>query len=231
MPTDETNKTAGASGAVSKPVVIADDHPLFRAALSQAVSAAAPGRAIIETSSLKEARSAIENDAPGLLCLDLHMGDSDGFAGLVSFRQDWPSVPIAIVSGDESQDVIRRALAFGAAAFIPKSLDMAEIREAVEAVLDGDEWAPRWYEEAGDDDASALADRLNSLTPTQLKVLLLVHQGLLNKQIAYELSISEATVKAHLTAIFKKLEVQTRTQAVVAARALVVDPVPATDDA
>ena len=217
-----------------KPVVIADDHPLFRGALKEAVAGAAPGRDIVETSSLAEARAAVERVSPGLLCLDLHMDDSDGFAGLIAVRQAHPALPVAVVSGSETPDVARRALAFGAAAFVPKSSSLDAIREAVATVLDGDTWSPAYETPPegrlnGSASSSAnggadLAAKLASLTPTQLKVLVLVHRGLLNKQIAYELSVSEATVKAHLTATFRKLNVQTRTQAVLAAGALIAEP-------
>ncbi|MEM9169448.1 MAG: response regulator transcription factor [Pseudomonadota bacterium] len=206
-----------------KPIVIADDHPLFRAALRQAVGAAASGRDVKEASSLAAAKDLIEEAPPGLLCLDLHMDDSQGFAGLIELRQAYPALPIVIVSGSEDADVVRRALKFGASAFVPKSLDVPRIREAIAAVLDGDMWAPNGALDAVDADEDEASDRLASLTPTQLRVLVLVQRGLLNKQIAYELSISEATVKAHMTAIMRKLNVQTRTQAVLAAGALIVE--------
>lgn len=213
-----------------KPVIIADDHPLFRTALRQAIEGAAPDREIVEASSIAEARAAIEAEKPGLLCLDLHMEDSDGFAGLIAMRQDHPALPVAIVSGSEDKTVARRALFFGASAFIPKSLDISTIRSAIAAVLDGETWRPPESADEADEDAEALAARLASLTPAQLKVLLYVRQGLLNKQIAYEMSISEATVKAHMTAIMRKLNVQTRTQAVLAAHALIAEPEKALDD-
>ncbi|MEO1243731.1 MAG: response regulator transcription factor [Pseudomonadota bacterium] len=207
-----------------KPVIIADDHPLFRSALRQAVEGAAPGRRIVETASLTEARDAIEKEKPGLLCLDLHMEDSDGFAGLISLRQEHPALPVAIISGSEEPDVIRRALTFGAAAFVPKSLDVTEIRAAIAAVLNGDTWSPPVPADPHSDAKAELTERLASLTPAQLKVLLFVQKGLLNKQIAFEMSISEATVKAHMTALMRKLNVQTRTQAVLAASALTAEP-------
>ncbi|MEL6506884.1 MAG: response regulator transcription factor [Pseudomonadota bacterium] len=203
-----------------RPVIIADDHPLFRAALSQAVQRAAPDRAIVEASSLAAAHSAIEADQPGLLCLDLHMTDSDGFAGLIGMRQAFPAVPVAIISGSEDPSVVRRAREFGAAAFVPKSSDVSVLREAISTVLDGGNWFPP-HEQTVSDEENTLAERLSSLTPAQLKVLIHVQQGLLNKQIAHEMTISEATVKAHMTAIMRKLNVQTRTQAVLAAGALI----------
>ena len=137
-------------------------------------------------------------------------------------------LPVAVVSGSEGADVAQRAMKFGAAAFIPKSLTIEEIRSAVAAVLDGGVWAPPAAE--GESEDAGLAEKLAALTPTQLKVLISVHKGLLNKQIAYEMSISEATVKAHLTAIFRKLNVQTRTQAVIAAGALIAETGVVRDD-
>ncbi len=215
----------------AKPIIIADDHPLFRAALRQAVEGAAPERKIIETSSLHGVREAIEKYAPGLLCLDLHMEDSDGFAGLISLRQERPALPIAIISGSEDNSVIKRALRFGASAFVPKSLDVKDIRQAIAAVLDGDVWIPAAVGDDTQDKNEDAAERLVTLTPTQLKVLMMVQKGLLNKQVAFEMSISEATVKAHMTAIMRKLDVRTRTQAVLAANALVVDSDAPHDDA
>jgi len=216
------------------PVVIADDHPLFRSALRQAVGGAAPDGTVLQTASLGEARAALsaaaaDGAAASLLCLDLHMADSDGFAGLVAIRSEYPALPVAVISGSEGRGTAAKAIRFGASAFIPKSSDIGVIRDAIDAVLMGDVWTPPGADLAGDEDGAA--ERLASLTPTQLRVLTLVRDGLLNKQIAYELDISEATVKAHLTAIFRKLGVQTRTQAVMAAAALSVERPAAQDEA
>ncbi|MEO1309599.1 MAG: response regulator transcription factor [Pseudomonadota bacterium] len=204
-------------------VVIADDHPLFRAALRSAVAAAAPGRDIVEADSLSAARDRVAEAAASLLCLDLHMKDSDGFAGLMGFRQEHPALPVAVVSGSEEPSTVARAIAAGAAAFIPKSTAIDAIREAVAAVLDGDVWTPPGFDPDAMEAGEEAMERLASLTPTQLKVLVRVRDGLLNKQIAFEMNISEATVKAHLTSIFRKLSVQTRTQAVLAAETLAVE--------
>jgi DNA-binding NarL/FixJ family response regulator len=167
-------------------IVIADDHPLFRAALTTALARAAPGAMIVETSSLAGARDALSAGPVDLLLLDLKLSDSEGFAGLTGIRADFPAAPVAIVSASEDDGTIRRALAFGAAGFIPKSATLTGMVEALEAILAGDVWAP----------------------------------GRLNKQIAFDLGVTEATIKAHLTGVFKKLGVQNRTQAVIAARAL-----------
>jgi len=206
------------------PVIVADDHPLFRSALLQAIRQAAPDRKIVETETLKGALSALEATDAGLLTLDLHMPDSEGLAGLLEVRSRFPAVPVIVVSGDTTASVAPRAASFGASGFVPKSSDLSVITAAIAAVLDGEVWLP---EEAAEDEADTA---LRSLTPAQLKVLLFVRDGLLNKQVAYEMSISEATVKAHMTAVMQKLGVQTRTQAAMMARSLDVSSASSTED-
>ncbi len=210
-------------------IVIADDHPLFRSALSHAVGKVWPGAAIIEASSAAEARAALQEgggaDEVGALLLDLHMADSTGLSVLMDLRQDYPALPIVIVSASEEPRVTAAAAQLGAAGFIPKSASLEAIRDGLAAVQGGDTWFP----ESGavqDDDLARIA----SLTPAQRRILGAIRQGLLNKQIAYELSISEATVKAHITAILRKLGVGSRTQAVLLAAKLDVDQ-PAADSA
>ena len=200
------------------PILIADDHPLFRDALSAAVRRMHADVEIAEAATLAEARSALERTAPGLLLLDLHMEDSQGFAGLIGIRHDWPALPVVVVSASEDPSVIRRAIEFGASGFIPKSSDLPTICAAIEAVLSGDVWTPAAI--AQDPEPDAETSRLATLTPAQLRVLIGLKQGRLNKQIAYDMGISEATVKAHVTAVFRKLGVINRTQAVLAAEAL-----------
>jgi DNA-binding NarL/FixJ family response regulator len=210
-------------------IVIADDHPLFRSALSHAVSKVWPQAAIIEASTAAEARAALQADvADGgaeALLLDLHMADSTGLSVLMDLRQDYPALPIVIVSASEEPRVAAAAAQLGAAGFIPKSSSLDAMRAALRAVQGGDGWFPEGG--AGQDDDLA---RIASLTPAQRRILAAIRQGLLNKQIAYELSISEATVKAHITAILRKLGVNSRTQAVLLAAKLDVDQ-PATDPA
>ncbi|HEX8471604.1 MAG TPA: response regulator transcription factor [Brevundimonas sp.] len=198
-------------------IVIADDHPMFRAALATAVARAAPGAVIEETASLAGARQALEAGAADLVLLDLKLSDSEGFAGLAGIRADYPAVAVAVVSATEDDATIRRALAFGAAGFIPKSAALAQMVEALEAILAGDVWAPAIPQTAPADSFEA---RIVSLTPSQLKILIGLQQGRLNKQIAFDLGVTEATIKAHLTVVFRKLGVQNRTQAVIAAQAL-----------
>lgn len=199
-------------------VVIADDHPLFRSALAHAVGKVWDSAAIIEASSAAEARAALAEGAAEALLLDLHMADSSGLSVLMDLRQDYPALPIVIVSASEEPRVAAAAAQLGAAGFIPKSSSLDAMREGLAAVRDGDGWFPDTGE--GEDDDLA---RIASLTPAQRRILAAIRQGLLNKQIAYELTISEATVKAHITAILRKLGVNSRTQAVLLAAKLDVD--------
>ena len=198
-------------------IIIADDHPLFRTALSHAVGKVWRDAQVIEADSAGSARAELASGAECLL-LDLHMEDSDGLTALMDFRQDFPAVPIVIVSASEDPRVYAAAAQLGAAAFIPKSASLDQMRDALSAVKEGDSWFPE-TDEADDADLAAMA----SLTPAQRRILAKIKAGLLNKQIAYELDISEATVKAHITAIFRKLGVVSRTQAVLLATKLDVD--------
>lgn len=200
------------------PIVIADDHPLFRAALRAAVERAAPGVQILETDSLSGALALLEAQEVGLLLLDLKLADSEGFLGLSRVRADHPTAPVAVVSASEDAATVRRALALGAAGFVPKSAGLEDMVAAFRALLDGDSWAPVLSDDPPDEaDVNA---RLASLTPSQLRILAGLREGRLNKQIAHDLGVSEATIKAHLTAVFRKLGVQNRTQAVLLARSL-----------
>lgn len=207
-------------------VVIADDHPLFRSALAHAVGKVWADAAIIEASSAAEARAALADGAGAeALLLDLHMADSTGLSVLMDLRQDYPALPIVIVSASEEPRVAAAAAQLGAAGFIPKSASLDAMREGLAAVQGGDGWFPAGGVDTDDDLA-----RIASLTPAQRRILGAIRLGLLNKQIAYELAISEATVKAHITAILRKLGVNSRTQAVLLAAKLDVDQ-PATDSA
>lgn len=196
-------------------IVVADDHPLFRAALRSAVDKAAPGAEVVECASLAEAMAAMVAGAVDLLLLDLKLSDSEGMAGLAAVRAEQPTVPVAVVSASEDAPVVRHALGLGAAGFIPKSSSLPQMVEAIAAILAGDSWAPD-VPEADDD----LAGRVASLTPSQLRILEGLKAGRLNKQIAFDLGVSEATIKAHLTSVFRKLGVHNRTQAVILAKSL-----------
>jgi DNA-binding NarL/FixJ family response regulator len=200
------------------PIVIADDHPLFRAALRAAVERAAPGAEILETDSLAGALALLEGGAVGMLLLDLKLADSEGFLGLSRIRAEYPAAPVTVVSASEDAPTVRRALALGAAGFVPKSAALEEMVEAFRALLAGDSWVPALADDAPGE--AELNGRLASLTPSQLRILAGLREGRLNKQIAHDLGVSEATIKAHLTAVFRKLGVQNRTQAVLLARSL-----------
>lgn len=201
-------------------IVIADDHPLFRGALRQAVTGILTDVVVVEAGGLEEltAKLAARADVD-LVLLDLTMPGVQGYSGLIYLRAQYPDIPVVIVSATEDPVVIRRAIGFGASGFIPKSLDTAQIGAAVQAVLAGDSWTPPDIDLSADDDdeAADIARRMATLTPQQVRVLMMLSEGLLNKQIAYELGVSEATVKAHVSAILQKLGVESRTQAVIAA--------------
>lgn len=200
-------------------IVIVDDHPLFRGALSQALSAAIAGVEILEASSLDELSTTLEQSKDiDLILLDLTMPGVQGLSGLLLLRAQNPEIPVVVVSASEDPTTIRRALEFGASGFVPKSLPVDKIRAAIRQVLDGGVWSPPDIplEASGDPEARDLATRLSSLTPQQVRVLMMLGEGLLNKQIAYKLTVSEATIKAHVSAILQKLGVDSRTQAVIA---------------
>lgn len=205
-------------------IVIADDHPLFRAALRQALSRTLPDPAIQECATLAEAKGVLDKGPADLLLLDLKMPDCDGFAGLIAIRGMFPTLPVCVVSASEDAVTVRRALAFGAAGFIPKSATLEQMTEALTAVLAGDPWSPHGVDPDQAQADAAMENRIASLTPSQLKILVGLQQGRLNKQIAFDLGVTEATIKAHLTGVFRKLGVQNRTQAVIAAQALGVEP-------
>jgi len=200
-------------------IVIVDDHPLFRDALTQALSVAFESVEILEAGSLDEIAARLASDSDvDLVLLDLAMPGVQGFSGLIFLRAQYPEIPVVIVSASEDPHTIWRALAFGAAGYIPKSLPAKEIRAAVAKVLAGEVWTPPniGLASAADLQTSELAARLSTLTPQQARVLMMLGEGLLNKQIAFKLSVSEATIKAHVSAILQKLAVDSRTQAVIA---------------
>jgi DNA-binding NarL/FixJ family response regulator len=198
-------------------ILIADDHPLFRGALREAMADVAPGIAVAEAGSLDDAVHELEREPEtDLVLLDLAMPGVRGYSGLVLLRAQFPGVPVVVVSANEDPRTARQCLDFGAAGFVPKTLDLDAMRVAIRIVLGGGIWAPSGTAD-GPLPADPMVARFASLTPQQLRVLMMLSEGLLNKQIAYELSVSEATVKAHVSAILTKLGVESRTQAVIAA--------------
>ncbi|GGY76104.1 response regulator [Marinobacter zhanjiangensis] len=209
-------------------IIIADDHPLFRAALRQAVSQAVPDADVAEVESIKALQAAVEQKPDAdLVLLDLNMPGAHGFSGLVFMRGQYPGLPVVVVSGSEDLQVMRRSIDYGASGFIPKSAPLPEITDAIQAVLEGDMWLPEGVAEKLEQmqvENTDFSERLASLTPQQFRVLGMLAEGLLNKQIAYDLDVSEATIKAHITAVFRKLGVRNRTQAVIAIQQMELDP-------
>ncbi len=206
-------------------IVIADDHPLVRSAIRQAISDDIADASFAEAASLDETEALLaEGGNADLLLLDIHMPGMRGLTGLCFLRAEFPSVPIAMISASTDPRLMRQAMDYGAAGFIPKSSPVDDIRNAVHALLGGNHWLPKMDDlpETAKEDAE-LAARLSNLTPQQLRVLKMVSEGKLNKQIAYDLDISEATVKSHVSAILQKLGVNSRTQAVILANRLAVD--------
>ena len=208
-------------------ILVADDHPLFREALRGAVQRVLPGAALHEADSVEALYSLVDaHPDADLLLMDLNMPGAHGFSALVHLRALHPQLPVVVVSAREEAAVMRRALDHGALGFIPKSVDSDTIGEAIGQVLDGERWAPAEAHAApaiGRDERET-AERLRELTPQQFRVLQMLGAGRLNKQIAYDLGVSEATIKAHVTAILRKLGVTNRTQAVLMAGRLSVEP-------
>ncbi|MCB1379090.1 MAG: response regulator transcription factor [Alphaproteobacteria bacterium] len=201
-------------------ILIVDDHPLFREALRQAIASGIANATISQAGSLDVARTELDrNDALDLVLLDLRMPGVQGLSGLIFLRAQYPNIPVVIVTAAEDQGLVQKALGLGASGFIPKSSGTETIIDAINAVLRGDIWVPPGYDQAStaDKEADEIARRIATLTAQQIRVLMMLREGLLNKQIAYELNVSEATIKAHVSAILQKLNVSSRTQAVIAA--------------
>jgi len=209
---------------------IADDHPLFRDALLGIISTHFSGASVSQSSDLESTLAALET-MPDLdiLLLDLHMPGSQDLFGLVTVRERFSSVPVVVVSARDDLETISRSIGHGASAYIPKSASPAMIHEAIDAVAAGERWVPEKARNGLrriDEEEMSLGSKIASLTPQQYRVLCLLREGWLNKQIGYELGVTEATVKAHITAIFKKLGVSNRTQAVIALSRLSLEDMP-----
>ena len=217
--------------------LIVDDHPLFREALASAIDKAFESSVLLEASSIPETLERIgEHDDIDLVLLDLNLPGTIGFGGLLTLRTQFPKLPIVVVSGTEERRIVAEALSYGVVGFIPKSAPKSMLRSAIEETLDGGVFLPPSYQnlEAGEGDGTVgdkdLAKRLASLTPQQFRVLQMLTEGKLNKQIAYELGVGETTVKAHVSAILRKLKVYSRTQAVIKARNLEFDSILGAED-
>lgn len=207
-------------------IVIADDHPLFRNALCLTVKQVVADADILECDSIQALEELLgqQNDID-LILLDLRMPGANGFSGLVLIRREFPDIPVVIISASDSAPIMQRAVEYGASGFIPKASDLSQIADALQSVLNGSVWLPVSAGQNSDnsDEEHEFAKRLKTLTPQQLRVFMMLTKGLLNKQIAGEVNVSEATVRTHMTAIFRKLGVRNRTQAVLAANYLNVD--------
>jgi len=201
----------------SERFIIADDHPLFRDALKQILARDMPDVELAEAGTLDEVVAAVEEKDTDLILLDLKMPGVQGFSGLIYLRAQFPDIPVVVVSASEETAIIRRAISFGASGFIPKSASAEQMQAALRAVLAGEVAVPEDVSLEEDEETGDMARRLSTLTPQQMRVLMMLREGLLNKQIAYELGVSEATIKAHVSAILQKLGVESRTQAVIAA--------------
>lgn len=202
--------------------IVADDHPLFRNAISQVLQTMGGEQEIVEAQDMASLQIKL-SDHPDtdLVLLDLHMPGAHGFSALGYVQGHCGKMPVLVVSANEKTDIIQRAVEFGARGFLPKSSGVTTILEAIQTVLQGDIWLPP--AQAGSRGCLPLSQSeqqlmagIASLTPQQYLVLTMLAEGLLNKQIAYELDVTEATIKAHMTAIFRKLGVRSRTQAVLA---------------
>lgn len=226
---DEGQRLASTEGPNDHPpmkLVIADDHPLFRSAVVHAMTELTAGAPPVEAASLRSLEDAVRaHDDIDLVLLDLNMPGARGFSSLVFLRSERPEVPVIIISSNAHPRTIRRAQQFGAAGFVPKSAPVARMLDAVREVMAGGLWFPEHAAESSDIDAR-LASQFAQLTPKQVRVLMCIADGLLNKQIAYELGLAENTVKVHVTAILRKLDCNSRTQAALLLRSLEPDVAP-----
>ena len=199
-------------------IIIVDDHPLFRDALKQTLELSLNDPELIEIGGMQELSDFLAKTIDiDLILLDLTIPGVQGFSGLIHLREQHPELPVAIISATDNQETIRRSLELGASAFVPKSLPIEEVRDAINKILAGETWTPADYDPTrpeNNENAEIMA-RLGTLTPQQKRVLKMLSEGMLNKQIAYDLEVSEATIKAHVSAILKKLEVSSRTQAAI----------------
>lgn len=203
-------------------IIIADDHPLFRQALLGMLKSKLTQTQWLEAQTIEELEQHLQNhNDSDLVLLDLHIPGAHGFNTLIHVRSHYPQIPVVVVSAFEDHDTIAKVMEYGAAGFVPKSTPVDNIFEAIEQVLLGNIWIPESFSASvNNPKISDIAVQVASLTQQQHRILMMFAQGLLNKQIAYDLDVSEATIKAHATAIFKKLNVRNRTQAVIALNGL-----------
>ncbi len=210
-------------------ILIADDHPLFRIALQQATKAAFDNANIDEAGSIDEVMKLMEHgQSYDLLLLDLQMPGASGFSGLIYLRGQYPEVPVVVVSGNDQDKIIVKAMAHGAAGFIPKSTDLMDMADAIKIIMGGDLWLPSSFsaiEQNIQKEEISIAEAVASLTPQQFRVFTLLSEGMLNKQIAYEMGVAEGTVKAHVTGILKKFGTFSRSHLIIASQKLEAEDV------
>lgn len=210
--------------------LVVDDHPLFLEALQRAIKSVMPDATTVEASSIQSAKTELQGKTRfDVVLLDLSMPGTRGFDGLLELRGLYPKMPIVVVSALEDPRIIHEVMSYGAAGFIAKSVSREELAQSLKKAMEGTVTLPKGYsppepasQTAGKTD---LAQRLQTLTPKQLSVLKMLRQGLLNKQIAHELKIEETTVKAHVSEILRKLNVASRTQAVIEAQKIDFDTI------
>jgi DNA-binding NarL/FixJ family response regulator len=224
---DTEHKQVDPSMEPAYKILIADDHPLFREAISSVIASGFEGSQIIETDDLDSALDITrENDDLDLILLDLNMPGMHGLNGLITLRNEAPAIPVVIVSAEEDKQVVLQAITYGACGFITKSSPRAQMTEAIQQILDGNVYLPSDIIRTGKESNTRRSrheenpispELLNSLTRRQLLVLERMSKGESNKQIAYNLNIAETTVKAHVSAILRKLGVHNRVQAILSA--------------
>ena len=201
-----------------KRILVADDHPLYREALKGALGPYFENAEISETDCLDGALKQLQQGQPvDLILLDLNMPGGEYYNGLITIRNEFPDIPVAVVSASEGVEVVAQVMSLGAQGFIPKSTPTKQLAEAINQISSGETWLPEAMREEldkVDDDLKDLLTRFRELTPKQIQVLSYLRAGLMNKQIAHEMNVTEATIKAHISAILRKLEINTRTQAV-----------------
>jgi len=208
--------------ALSK-VLVVDDHPLFRNALSTAVALGFPTTTSKEAASIEEALQILDKTSGfDIALVDLKMPGVSGFDGLVQLRTHHPRLPILIISGLEDLQIVKEAISLGAAGYVPKTVSKEGLAVAINNVMRGNVYLPEQFQEEADstpreaeNGSDSLAERISTLTPQQLRVLAMLREGLLNKQIAYELHVGNSTIKKHVSEILRKLKVNSRTQAVI----------------
>ena len=199
-------------------ILVADDHPLFREALRGALTPHFSEAKILEADSLDSMMAVMEQHHEiDLVLLDLNMPGGEYFNGLITLKEAFPDTPVAVVSASEGIEVIAQVMSLGAQGFIPKSSATKDIADAIVRVQNGETWVPEDKKAdlaAVNEELSSLLKRFRELTPKQIQVLSFLRSGLMNKQIAHEMNVTEATIKAHISAILRKLDINTRTQAV-----------------